>query len=236
MRYDLPPASQLHTSRDLIRPATEPLNEIGRMLRGCKDADVTFVPVDPLAHDDSATGEGEVAVAWTLGHIIVHLTATTEESAALAAELARGVAYHGRSRNELPWETVTTVAQCRARLEESRRMRLASLGMWPDVPDLANSYQPWDGAPDHNALKRFMVGVRHEVDHLAQIRDVIGQARACRRRQTWWWRLFHPGARGNDLARLSEQVAQGRASAPADEEIAGGMADSPHEVAELAER
>jgi DinB superfamily len=236
MRYTLPLDSQLHTSQDLIRPATEPLSEIGRMLRGCKDADVTFVPVDPLAHDDSATGEGEVAVAWTLGHIIVHLTATTEESAALAAELARGVAHHGRSRNEVPWQTVTTVAQCRARLEESRRMRLASLGMWPDVPDLAISYQPWNGAPDHNAMKRFMVGVRHEVDHLAQIQDVIGQARTHRRRQTWWWRVFHPGVRGSGLARPSEQAAPGKAVAPADEEMAGDMADSPHDVAELAER
>ena len=53
------------------------------------------------------------------------------------ADLARGVAFHGRSRSEVPWETVTTIAQCRARLEESRRMRLASLDMWPDQPYLA---------------------------------------------------------------------------------------------------
>ena len=35
---------------------------------------------------------------------------------------------------ELPWQTVTTMAQCLHRLQESRRMRLASLEMWPDNP------------------------------------------------------------------------------------------------------
>src|SRR5260221_7934671 len=195
MKYVLPEDDALRTKEALRRPANETLNAVQRLLRGCKDADVTFVPVDPLAHDSAATGEGEAAIAWTLGHIVVHMTATTEESAALAAELARGVPFHGRSRNEVPWQTITSVKQCRARLEESRRMRLASLGMWPEHPDLSLSYVPWDGAPEHNAIQRFMIGIRHEAAHLDQIRDVIAQARTQRRHQTWWWRLFHPRAR-----------------------------------------
>jgi hypothetical protein len=195
MKYVLPEDDALHTKEALMRPANETLNAVKRLLRGCKDADVTFVPVDLLAHDSAATGEGEAAIAWTLGHIVVHMTATTEESAALAAELARGVPFHGRSRNEVPWQTMTSVQQCRARLEESRRMRLASLGMWPAHPDLSLSYIPWDGAPEHNAIKRFMLGIRHEAAHLDQIRDVIAQARTHRRQQTWWWRLFHPRSR-----------------------------------------
>ena len=195
MKYVLPEDDALGTKEALMRPASETLNAVKRLLRGCKDADVTFVPVDPLAHDSAATGEGEAAIAWTLGHIVVHMTATTEESAALAAELARGVPFHGRSRNEVPWQTMTSVKQCRARLEESRRMRLASLGMWPAHPDLSLSYVPWDGAPEHNAIQRFMIGIRHEAAHLDQIRDVIAQARTQRRHQTWWWRLFHPRVR-----------------------------------------
>src|SRR5260370_40774668 len=76
-------------------------------------------------------------------------------------------------------------------------MRLASLGMWPAHPDLSLSYVPWEGAPEHNAIKRLMIGIRHEAAHLEQIRDVIAQARTHRRHQTWWWRLFHPRARRN---------------------------------------
>ncbi len=73
-----------------------------KMLRRCVDADVTFVPSDPMAHDAAAASDDESEIAWTLGHIIVHMTASSEESAALAAELARGVAYHGRSRTRRP--------------------------------------------------------------------------------------------------------------------------------------
>jgi hypothetical protein len=45
----------------------------------------------------------ELALPWTLGHVIVHITASAEESAFLAAELARGVHRRtGRSRFEVP--------------------------------------------------------------------------------------------------------------------------------------
>ena len=74
-------------------------------------------------------------------------------------------------------------------------MRLASLGMWPERPDLSLTNVPWDGAPEINAIKRYMLGLRHEAEHLDQIQDVVAQARTYRRQQTWWWRLFHPRAR-----------------------------------------
>src|SRR6476619_6362394 len=64
-----------------------------KLIRNCVDEDITFIPNDPHAHDDAA-GEGEAAIAWTLGHIIAHMTATSEEHTAIAAELARGVEYH----------------------------------------------------------------------------------------------------------------------------------------------
>jgi hypothetical protein len=225
MKYVLPDDDALLTKKALMRPANEILKEAKRLLRGCQDADVTFMPVDPQAHDAAATHAEEMGIAWTLGHIIAHMTAGVEESAALAAELARGVPFHGRSRYETPWQTVTTVQQCRSRLEESRRMRLASLGMWPERPDLSLTNALWDGAPEYNAIQRYMVGLRHEAGHLDQIRNAVAQARAYRRQQTWWWRWFHPRARrkgsgslpgASETRILVEQVAHAEGAPEAD--------------------
>lgn len=146
----------------------------------CVDADVTFIPDDPEAEDSYASDPAEVNMPWTLGHVIVHTTASAEESAFLAAELARGVEFHGRSRSEVPWRRVTTIAQCRHRLEESRRMRLASLEMWPDEPYLDNAYQSRPGATPINAIRRFVYGLSHDDSHLAQIADIVQQAKAAR--------------------------------------------------------
>jgi hypothetical protein len=150
------------------------------LIIGCTDADVIFQPIDPAA-DDPYAEDDEGEMAWTLGHVIVHATASAEESAALASELARGVELHGRSRSEVPWRSVTTIAQCRHRLEESRRMRLASLDMWPDHPYLDNRYQRGPTAPAINAVGRFVLGLRHDHAHLGQIADVVEQAVAARR-------------------------------------------------------
>jgi hypothetical protein len=168
-------------SRDDLRRLTEEM--VGAMLAAiedCTDFDVTFTPVDPAAKDAAATSEADVALAWTLGHVIVHTTASAEEAAFLAAELARGVPNHGRSRYEAPWQAVTTSAQCRQRLEESRRMRLATLDVWPDEPHLDNTYEIWEKGPVVNAVARFAFGLRHDDDHLGQIREIVRQARAAR--------------------------------------------------------
>ena len=148
------------------------------LIADCEDADVTFVPEDPTAEDKFAATEAETTIAWTLGHVIVHITASSEEKAFLAAELARGIDREGRSRYETSWETVTTIAQVRARLEESRRMRLASLDMWPDEPDfsLTINYR-WLRGP-MNAVARFCMGLVHDDDHLEQIAEVVRQAHA----------------------------------------------------------
>lgn len=150
------------------------------LIADCTDADVVFVPIDPDANDTFAADDSEADLAWTLGHVIVHVTASAEESAFTAAELARGVAYHGRSRYEVPWQTITTIEQCRQRLEESRRMRLATLDVWPDAPHLQISYEPWPGASDLNAIGRFVSGFWHDVDHLGQIAEIVRQAKAAR--------------------------------------------------------
>ncbi len=168
------------TPADLRRETNEMIDEIQRLMVNCEDADVVFVPVDPQANDESAS-EADRRLAWTLGHIIVHTTASAEESAFLAAELARGVEFHGRSRWEVPWGTVKTIAQCRARLKESRRMRLASLDLWPQPPHLGNTYIPWPGAKPMNAIGRFVSGLMHDYDHLAQIAEIIKQSQAARK-------------------------------------------------------
>jgi len=168
------------TRDDLERLTHEMVDTMLNLMSDCEDADVTFLPQDPQAYDPYAADEAQVHLSWTLGHVIVHTTASAEESAALGAELARGVEHHGRSRSEVPWESVTTVAQCRERLEESRRMRLASLDMWPQRPHLDNTYEFFDGRRI-NAVERFVWGLKHDDDHLGQIAEIVRQAQAARR-------------------------------------------------------
>lgn len=156
------------------------IDAILALLADCVDDDVTFVPDDPNAFDQAAASEAEVNMPWTLGHVIVHTTASAEEAAFLAAELARGVQREGRSRFEIPWETVRTVTQCRERLEESRRMRLASLELWPQPPHMANTVTlRWLQGPI-NPAGRFVAGLMHEDSHLKQIAEIVRQARAAR--------------------------------------------------------
>ena len=168
------------TRADLVALTGEMVDTILALIAGCVDADVTFQPVDPEANDRFAATPEEAHVAWTLGHVIVHITASAEEAGALAAELARGVANHGRSRYEVSWPEMQTIAGCRQRLEESRRMRLASLGMWPEPAHLDIEYQAWPGGPVVNAIGRYVFGLMHEASHLEQIREIVRQARAAR--------------------------------------------------------
>jgi hypothetical protein len=150
------------------------------LLDGCIDADVTFIPVDNDALDLYAERSEDANLAWTLGHVIVHVTASSEETAFLAAEMARGIIREGRSRYETPWETMSTIAQCRHRLEESRRMRLATLAVWPDEPHLNQTMTYGRMSHPINAVGRFVLGLLHDFDHLAQIEGIIRQAHAVR--------------------------------------------------------
>jgi hypothetical protein len=169
------------TVEDLRRLTNGMIDYQLELITECTDADVVFVPDDPEANDTFAVDASEVDLAWTLGHVIVHTTASSEESAAIAVELARGVPYRvGRSRSEVPWETVMTIEQCRHRLQESRRMRLASLDMWPDAPYLDNTYEPRPGMEPRNGIGRFVGGLSHDDSHLEQIGKIVEQARAAR--------------------------------------------------------
>jgi DinB superfamily len=146
-------------------------------IRDAVDDDVDFVPDDPEANDTFAAKPEDVGISWTLGHVVVHTTASAEESAALALTLARGLPVDGRSRYEVPWQGVRTAAYIRGRLEESRRMRLAMLAAWPDQPHLDNFYSPSEGRPPMNALGRFLSGLTHDASHLEQLRKIMIQAR-----------------------------------------------------------
>lgn len=170
----------LITTTDLPGLTNEMVDHMLHSIADCTDADVTFEPSDPDAHDTFATDLAEVDLAWTLGHVIVHVTASSEEAAFLAAEMARGVSWRGgRARYEVPWQSVTTIQECRDRLEESRRMRLASLELWPHPPHLENTYSPREGIT-HNCVSRFVAGLAHDDAHLEQIDQIVAQARAAR--------------------------------------------------------
>ena len=167
------------THADLIREVGEMMDTFLALVRDVPDAYVTFVPDDPEAHDPYAADERDIRLAWTLGHVIVHVTASSEEGAARGAMLARGVGVNGRSRYETPWQTVTTTAQIVHRLAESRRMQLAFLDAWPDAPHLENAF---DEAEEYwgrlNAVGMTLTGLRHASSHVEQVKKIIHQTRA----------------------------------------------------------
>jgi hypothetical protein len=169
------------TVRDLHALTDSMIDRQLALLAGCTDADVVFEPSDPMAKDEAAATEAEVNMPWSLGHVIMHVTASSEEAAFLAAEMARGVNYEPRrSRSEIHWTKVSTIEQCRLRLEESRRMRHAALDLWPDEPYLNNTYISPATGIEIDPVMRFVFGLSHDDAHLAQIEEIIRQSRAVR--------------------------------------------------------
>lgn len=171
------------TAADLKQYSDESVDFLLSMTDGLNDADIVFNPEDPEAHDPFAV-EGEESIGWTFGHLIAHVTASSEEGAAFSSLLARGIEASERPRYETPWREIATVAQARQRLEESRRMRNAYLETWPDVPFLdvyrviSERFVAKFG--NMNAPAAFLFGLSHEVGHYDQIKDVRRQARAAR--------------------------------------------------------
>lgn len=182
-RYEVPMLEfavslNLDDLRELTRVSVEQM--LALLDTAIIDEDIVFVPDDPEAHDSYVVNPADRELAWTLGHNIVHATASAEEYAAAAAELARGVEFHGRPRYEVPWQRITTIEQCRHRLLESLRMRLASLEMWPDEPNLRLGYMPWKEAGFCNAKAIFAWGLAHDASHIRQISEILQQAQAVR--------------------------------------------------------
>lgn len=167
------------TPADLAAETQALMGQVRELLAEAQDPDVMFVPDDPAASDTFAADPSEEHLAWTAGHVLVHLTASGEEAAFLAAELARGVEPHGRSRSEVPWTTMTTIGACRSRLGESERMILATLAVWPDPPHLDVVFVNSRGSV-RNAPARFLGGLLHADEHLEQVAEILRQARLSR--------------------------------------------------------
>lgn len=163
------------TPADLRALTEESIASLLDVLEGCTDEEIVFVPEDPDANDPYASDPGDGNLAWTIGHMVVHACASGEEYAFISAELARAVEYHGRSRIEVPWQLVKTVDQCRAKIRESRRMRLAALEVWPDRPDLGNGYQPWRETDWVNCVGIFAWGIAHDQEHRGWIEKIRRQ-------------------------------------------------------------
>jgi hypothetical protein len=176
MARDLTPA-------DLRNLTNEMIDTMLSIVADATDEDVVFIPQDPNADDPYGIPE-EKDLVWTLGHVAVHTTASAEESAALALTLARGLAPEGRSRYEVPWRTVQTIAQVRHRFEESRRMRLLMLDAWPDEPHLEVTYSISPRFGPFNATARFLMGLYHDDDHLGQLKEIMRQVREARSSST----------------------------------------------------
>lgn len=169
------------TIEDLQTASNESVDYLLNLIRDLDDDGIQHVPVDKNASDPYAT-DGEEAIAWTVGHLIAHVTASSEEGAAFSSLLARGVeGVEHRPRYETAWRDVDTKEKAVQRLEESRRMRLAYLDTWPDTPDLENERQ---GLPERaveyfgtlNAPASLLAGLGHEVGHYEQIADAVQQA------------------------------------------------------------
>ncbi len=173
--------AQRFSVNDLRSATNASIDAILAFIGDADDAQVTFIPDDPNADDPFAPPE-ERYLGWSLAHLVMHVTASSEEGAAYSAILARGIAYprEPRLRRETDWHTVTTRAQVIQRLEESRRMRLAALDMWPQVPHLdvfrevSERYLERNGKS--NAKAAFLYGLKHEHGHHAQIRETAHKA------------------------------------------------------------
>ncbi len=167
----------------LRKLSDESIGYLLSLLDGLTDADIVNSPEDPDADDPYAV-DGEENIGWTFGHLVAHVTASSEEAAAFSSLLARGVAASERPRYETPWRDMTTVARVRQRLEESRRMRNAYLETWPDAPfldvhrDVSERFAARFG--NMNAPAAFLFGLSHEVGHYGQIEEVKRQALAAR--------------------------------------------------------
>lgn len=163
------------THADLIVATNNMIDTMLDLIKTARDEFVTFVPHDPNAYDSAAASEEEATIAWTLGHVMVHTTASGEETASIGASLARGVAVTWRDRYEVPWQTMQTVDQLVHRLEESRRMRLAMLNSWPDQPHLEVVIDTSKKRGPVNGIGYTLSGLRHDTDHLGQIAEIMRQ-------------------------------------------------------------
>lgn len=160
---------------DDLKAATDSqIDEMVTLVRDLSDVQATFIAADP---------EAEGGIGWNVGHLIAHVTASSEETAAVSSILARGIDYpfEPRLRVEVDWTTLATTAACVRRLEESRRIRQGYLTAWPDQPrlDTRRALPPAfaERVGPMNAVGSCLMGLMHEAGQLGQLREIIRQAR-----------------------------------------------------------
>jgi hypothetical protein len=167
------------TWEQLVEANNASVDHVLTLIRDLPDSYVTFQPVDEDAYDPYSADRSDKYDAWTLGHVVVHITASAEEAAARASMLARGVTIEQRMRYETPWESVTTIQELVDRLEESRKIRNAYYQAWPNKPQLEVTYDEYEKHFGKvNAIGIGLLGLKHDYDHYGQLEDIIGQARA----------------------------------------------------------
>lgn len=164
------------TSNQLLDTLTDIINQ-------ASDEQIVFLPTDPDADDPYAV-EGEEKIGWSLGHLVLHVTASSEEGFSRSSVLARGIVIPSsiRLRYEDSWHThCRTQAECLQRLEESRRMRNAYLDTWPKSPhlDVLVDSKPGDFMHGEvNAQSSAILGLVHEAGHIEQFKEALRQAQA----------------------------------------------------------
>ena len=170
---------------DLRQASADSVALMTDIVQGLSDAEICFAPQDPDADDPFAI-EGEQDIGWGIGHLVAHVTASSEEWAGYSSLLARSVPYPAepRLRHETPWREINTSARALQRLRESLRLRLGYLDAWPDVPDLQlkRELSPRFIARfgEFNATTCFLFGLQHEVGHYGQFEEVRAQIQAAR--------------------------------------------------------
>jgi hypothetical protein len=178
--------SRRFSVNDLGRATQASIDLLLNIIKDMDDAAITFAPFDPEANDPYAK-PGEEHIGWGIGHLIAHVTATSEEWAAYSSLLARGIVYPAepRLRYETAWQEVDTKAKAVQRLEESRRIRLGYLATWPDQPHLHITRQLSprfiERNGEINAPAAFLYGLKHEVGHYDQFREVARQIAEARK-------------------------------------------------------
>jgi chloramphenicol 3-O-phosphotransferase len=158
------------THADLYKLTDDYFDTVESIVAEVTDMGVTFVPYDAALKDPNQE-------AYTLGHVVVHLTATLEESASIASVLARGITFDGRLRYETPWQTIRTAQQVHARLRESRRMCKAYLDAWPDAPHLDVTVMRIPHFGPMNAIGMDVLGIIHGESHIEQLKEILRQSR-----------------------------------------------------------
>ncbi|MBZ0299377.1 MAG: DinB family protein [Anaerolineae bacterium] len=172
--------SRRFTLSDLRKATNDSIDFLLLVIQDMDDSDMVFDPIDLEAHDPHAVA-GEEHIGWNMGHLIAHVTASCEEWAAYSSILARSVAYgpEPRLRYETAWREIDTKSKAVQRLEESRRIRLAYLATWPDQPnlELKRELSPRfvERMGEFNAPACFLFGLKHEVGHYDQFREVARQ-------------------------------------------------------------